>query len=98
MKTWETEDQLDRDERFVSARQNANARQVGGTHYVDMAVQPWEVMEAVLSRPEFIGYLRGCIIKYGMRQGKKEGSDDGGKLAHYIEKYKEVIGKYEDSF
>ena len=48
MKTWETEDQLDRDERFVSARQNANARQIGGTHYVDMAVQPWEVMEAVL--------------------------------------------------
>ena len=77
---------------------SANDKQVGGTHYVDMAVQPWTVMEVVLDRHEFLGYLKGCIIKYSMRQGKKEGSDDGGKLAHYIEKYKEVIGKYEDSF
>ena len=77
---------------------SANDKQVGGTHYVDMVVQPWTVMEVVLDRHEFLGYLKGCIIKYSMRQGKKYGSDDGGKLAHYIEKYKEVIGKHEDSF
>ena len=77
---------------------SANDKQVGGTHYRDMVVQPWEVIQAVLSRAEFIGYLRGNIIKYIMRQGKKEGSDDAGKLKHYIEKYKEVISQYEDSF
>jgi len=71
----------------------ADGIQIDGTHYIDMAVQPWVVMEAVLSRAEFIGYLRGNIIKYSMRQGKKEGSDDGSKLAHYIDKYNEVIGK-----
>lgn len=63
--------------------------QVGGTHYKDMAVQPWTVMEAVLTPEEFRGFLKGCIIKYGMRQGHKD-SDDAGKLKHYIAKLKEV--------
>ena len=86
MKTWDPEFQHD--------TLNVNARQVGGTHYTDMPVQPWAVMEAVMRRDEFIGYLKGCIIKYSMRQGKKEGSDDAGKLAHYIEKLKEATGHY----
>ena len=49
----------------------ANERQVGGSHYTDMTVQPWEVMEVVLDKHEFLGYLKGNIIKYSMRQGKK---------------------------
>ena len=64
--------------------------QVGGTHYVSMAVQPWEVMEAVMTREEFIGFLKGNIIKYSMRQGKKEDTDDVGKLQHYMAKLKQV--------
>lgn len=72
----------------------ADDRQVGGSHYKDMPVQPWAVMEAVLERHEFLGYLRGNIIKYSMRQGRKEGSDDGGKLQHYIDKYKEMTRDY----
>lgn len=67
-----------------------NVMQVGGTHYVSMPVQPWAVMEAVLTREEFIGFLKGNIIKYSMRQGKKEDSDDVGKLQHYIAKLQQV--------
>ena len=67
-----------------------NVMQVGGTHYVSMAVQPWEVMEAVMTREEFIGFLKGNIIKYSMRQGKKEDTDDIGKLQHYMAKLKQV--------
>ena len=67
-----------------------NVMQVGGTHYVSMAVQPWEVMEAVMTREEFIGFLKGNIIKYSMRQGKKEDTDDVGKLQHYMAKLKQV--------
>ena len=70
---------------------NPNDHQVGGSHYKEMAVQPWEVMERLLSRNEFIGYLKGNIIKYGMRQGLKD-SDDGGKLAHYVAKLDSVTG------
>jgi hypothetical protein len=70
--------------------EDPNVMQVGGTHYVSMPVQPWEVMEAVMTREEFVGFLKGNIIKYSMRQGKKEDSDDVGKLQHYIAKLKQV--------
>lgn len=63
--------------------------QVGGTHYKDMAIQPWAVMEAVLTREEFIGFLKGNIIKYSLRQGKKD-SDDANKARHYMAKLDEV--------
>lgn len=69
---------------------NANDMQISGSHYKDMGVQPWVVMEAVLTREEFIGYLKGNVIKYAMRQGKKEGSDDAGKAMHYKYKLEEV--------
>lgn len=71
---------------------SANATQVGGTHYKDMPIQPWEVMEAVLTPAEFRGYLKGCILKYSMRAGKKEGTDDAGKARHYRQKLREVEG------
>jgi hypothetical protein len=69
---------------------NADDMQVSGSHYKDMGIQPWVVMEAVLTREEFIGYLKGNVIKYAMRQGKKEGSDDAGKALHYKYKLEEI--------
>ena len=70
----------------------ADQLQIGGQHYKEMGVQPWDVMEAVLSRDEFIGFLKGNIIKYSMRAGKKD-SDDAGKARHYMMKLREVQGK-----
>lgn len=77
----------------LAALANADARQVSGNHYKDMPIQPWAVMELVLTREEFIGYLKGNIIKYSMRAGRKEGSDDAGKAQHYQQKLKEIEGK-----
>ena len=72
---------------------NADEKQVGGNHYKDMPMQPWAVMEAVLTPDEFCGFLKGNIIKYSMRAGKKEGaSDDNEKAKHYAQKLKEVQG------
>lgn len=69
----------------------ADEIQVGGTHYKDMPMQPWDVMEAVLTREEFIGFLKGNVIKYSMRAGKKDAStDDAGKARHYKQKLREV--------
>jgi hypothetical protein len=68
----------------------ADEYQVGGMHYKDMAVEPWAVMEEVLTQEEFVGFLKGNVIKYSMRQGKKEGSDDGAKALHYLAKLREV--------
>ena len=67
----------------------ADDMQVGGQHYKNMGMQPWAVMEAVLTPEEFIGFLKGNVIKYGMRQGKKE-SDDANKARHYAAKLKEI--------
>ena len=69
---------------------NADAIQVGGVHYKEMPMQPWEVMEHVLTRAEFVGFLKGNIIKYSMRAGKKADSDDAAKAKHYAAKLAEV--------
>lgn len=43
-------------------------------HYANMAgLEPIEVMQLVMSREEFIGFLKGNIIKYTMRAGHKQG-------------------------
>lgn len=76
-------------EREVAVK--ANERQVGGDHYKDMVLQPWEIMEAVLTPEEFVGFLKGNIIKYSLRQGRKD-SDDAGKARHYMDKLREVQG------
>lgn len=73
----------------ITMQANADDLQIGGQHYKDMGVQPWSVMEAVLTPEEFVGFLRGNVIKYAMRQGKKD-SDDANKARHYMLKLQEV--------
>lgn len=68
----------------------ADDLQVSGNHYKDMPIQPWHVMEAVLTHDEFVGFLKGNIIKYSLRAGRKDGSDDAGKARHYMKKLEEV--------
>lgn len=69
----------------------ADSVQVGGSHYKDMPMQPWAVMQAVLSPEEFRGFLKGNIIKYSMRAGHKDGAlDDADKARHYARKLGEV--------
>jgi hypothetical protein len=72
---------------------SADDKQVGGIHYKEMPVQPWTVMEELLTHAEFVGFLKGNIIKYGMRQGHKEGSDDAAKALHYMQKLNEFRNK-----
>jgi hypothetical protein len=71
---------------------NADALQYGGSHYKNMGVQPWHLMEDLLTREEFIGYLKGNLIKYAMRQGRKD-SPDTDKYHHYKQKLDEVMGE-----
>ncbi|KMO85860.1 hypothetical protein AB840_11335 [Megasphaera cerevisiae DSM 20462] len=48
-----------------------------------MPVQPISVMRSILTPDEFIGYLKGNIIKYAMRAGKKGNTDDKAKFETY---------------
>lgn len=58
-------------------------------HYASMAgLEPIELMQLVLSLPEFVGFLKGNIIKYTLRAGKKQGEaaeKDAAKAKRYIE-------------
>lgn len=70
----------------------ADEIQVDGSHYKDMPRQPWDVMAEELTKEEFIGYLKGNIIKYTMRAGRKgDASIDLAKAAHYDQKLQEVL-------
>lgn len=69
----------------------ADDMQVGGNHYKDLYPQPWDVMQALLTPDEFRGFLKGNMIKYAMRQGKKD-SPDAGKYHHYKKKLSEMTG------
>lgn len=58
-------------------------------HYASMAgLEPIELMQLVLSLPEFVGFLKGNIIKYTLRAGKKQGEaaeKDAAKAKRYTE-------------
>ena len=69
----------------------ANATQIGGNHYASKAVQPWDAMQAWMSREEFAGYLRGNVIKYMARCNDKGGIEDVRKARHYIDKLIETL-------
>lgn len=81
------------DEKFGKGEANTGSAldtQVGGSHYKDMPVQPIELMRIVLTPQEYIGYLKGNIIKYSMRAGHKPNTDDSAKAAHYRQFLREI--------
>jgi Protein of unknwon function (DUF3310) len=55
-------------------------KQVAGTHYTDMAIQPAEYIYH-----NDIGYFEGNVIKYVSRWREKGGIEDLEKAKHYIE-------------
>jgi hypothetical protein len=76
-------------ENMAQLPDKADDVQVSGLHYKQMGIEPWAVMEALLTPEEFRGFLKGNVIKYAMRQGRKADSDDAGKAKHYALKLKE---------
>jgi hypothetical protein len=63
-------------------------------HYASMVgLEPIELMQLVLSPAEFIGFLKGNIIKYTLRAGKKQGEaaeKDVAKAKRYTEWLKKL--------
>ena len=70
----------------------ADGVQVGGDHYHGLGIQPWAAMQAWMTHEQFVGFLRGNIVKYAARTGSKgEALEDVRKLAHYAQKLIEVL-------
>lgn len=61
-------------------KDSALDKQVAGTHYKSMAIQPVEFITK-----NSIGFLEGNIIKYVCRHHAKNGVDDIKKAIHYCE-------------
>lgn len=65
--------------------------QIGGDHYRGKTVQPWDAMEAWMSKEAFVGYLQGNVIKYLARWNDKGGLQDILKAQHYLAKMALVL-------
>ena len=75
----------------LEAKSKANDKQVAGTHYKDMGVQVWDVVDS-WPQSERIGYYRGNALKYVMRMGTKDASmQEIKKAIHYLEKLVEIL-------
>ena len=61
-------------------------------HYTAGGIETIDFLQAKLTREEFIGYLKGNVLKYGSRLGKKgDVSIDAGKMAWYALKLKDTL-------
>jgi hypothetical protein len=71
----------------------ARDKQVGGTHYKAMGVEPWDVVDT-WPLEQRVGYYRGGALKYLMRMGAKDESlQEVSKGIHYLEKLLEVLAE-----
>lgn len=77
----------------VKRQASANAVQVGGEHYRNLGIQPWDAMAAWVSPEAFAGFLQCNIIKYVARWQHKGGIEDLRKLRHYADKLIEFLGR-----
>lgn len=70
--------------RWTEAEAKPSERQIGGSHYRDLAIQPSEYIYR-----NQMGWLAGNIVKYATRAGRKGGHDgmrtDIEKIKHYAE-------------
>jgi len=64
---------------------SADTQQIGGNHYKDKAIQPWDFIVS-----NGLGYLEGNVVKYVSRYKQKNGVQDLEKARHYLDKLIEV--------
>jgi len=68
------------------------AYQIAGTHYVDMKIQPWDVIDTNFEHAQAKGFYRGNALKYIMRAGTKgPAKEDYQKALHYLEKLIDIL-------
>lgn len=64
---------------------NATQKQVGGSHYKDMPIQPVEFITK-----NGVPFIEGCVIKYVIRHRNKNGAQDIDKAIHFLELLKQI--------
>lgn len=70
-----------------------STHQVGGTHYAEMAVQPWDFYKSIFSPAGYCDYHVGSVISYLSRHRKKGGLQDLKKALHHMQ---ELVNYFEN--
>lgn len=60
-------------------------------YYTAYGVEPWEVMRKCFTHEEYKGYLKGSIIAYAMRMGKKPNNPDKQEAEKILNYAKELF-------
>jgi len=77
-------------------KMKARKTEIGGSHYIEMAVQPWDVVDTWPIEQQ-IGFHRGNVIKYLMRLGSKDDPlQEAKKAQHYLTKLVELLETDDD--
>lgn len=63
----------------------AKEKQVAGTHYKDLPIQPVDYCQ--LNK---LGFCESCVIKYVSRHRAKNGAEDIRKAIHFLELLLEI--------
>ncbi len=69
----------------LKSNDSALSKQVGGSHYKKLKIQPVEYIHA-----NGIPFIEGCIIKYATRWRDKGGLQDIDKIIQFAELLKEL--------
>ena len=64
---------------FEKQKQCFRNKQVGGSHYKDMPIQPVEYAQR-----NKLNFIEGCVIKYVSRHRSKNGAEDIEKAIHFL--------------
>lgn len=85
VKAWNLDGSITLEFEFIDDVSTKNNKQ-----YTQLGIEPWDIMQADFTKEEFIGFLKGNIIKYCLR---KKGSDlqDAEKIEHYARKLQELL-------
>lgn len=90
VKAWNLDGSIALEFEFIDDVSTKNNKQ-----YTQLCIEPWDIMQSDFTKEEFIGFLKGNIIKYCLR---KKGSDlqDFEKIEHYARKLQEVLKDVRD--
>lgn len=72
-------------ELFEEYQLRADEIQVGGSHYKDLAIQPYTYCQQ-----NNLNYMESCVIKYVTRHQDKGGAQDLDKAIHSLQMLKEM--------
>lgn len=71
--------------------QDSETKDKLNAHYKNCALEPLPIMEKILTKEEYIGFIKGNIIKYRLRAGYKDNAiDDIQKALYYEDIYKGI--------